>query len=75
MARGSVKWFNAVKGWGFIIPDDGEREVFVHYSSIEMEGFKCLYDNDQVEYTLTEGPKGPMASNVKLTGRNWNKDA
>jgi CspA family cold shock protein len=75
MPRGSVKWFNATKGFGFIIPDEADaREVFVHYSGIEMEGFKCLYDNDQVEYTLTEGPKGPIASKVKLVGRTWNKE-
>ena len=63
MAVGQVKWFNDAKGYGFIEQEDGE-DVFVHHSAIEMEGFKTLSEGQQVEFEITQGPKGPQASNV-----------
>jgi CspA family cold shock protein len=64
MAQGTVKWFNAEKGYGFIAQDDG-ADVFVHYSAIEDTGFKSLNEGDQVEFEVTQGPKGPQAKAVK----------
>ena len=66
MATGKVKWFNETKGYGFITSDDG-TDVFVHYSAIEGEGFKTLNENDEVEFEITDGPKGPQAVNVNRT--------
>ncbi len=66
MATGKVKWFNETKGYGFITSDDG-TDVFVHYSAIEGDGFKTLNENDEVEFEITEGPKGPQAVNVNRT--------
>jgi CspA family cold shock protein len=63
MARGTVKWFNEKKGYGFISQSDG-TDVFVHYSAIEHEGFKTLREGDEVEFEITEGPKGAQASRV-----------
>jgi len=64
---GKVKWFNAQKGYGFITRDDGEKDVFVHYSAIDgQEGFKSLKDGDSVEFEVTEGEKGPQAINVSV---------
>jgi len=63
MARGKVKWFNDQKGFGFI-EQEGGGDVFVHYSSITGEGFKTLAEGDEVEFEVTEGPKGPKAENV-----------
>jgi CspA family cold shock protein len=65
MATGVVKWFNDSKGYGFITPDEGGKDLFVHHSAIVMEGFKTLSEGDRVEYEATEGPKGPQASNVR----------
>lgn len=65
MATGTVKWFDGKKGFGFIIPDDGGNELFVHHSDIQMEGFKDLNDGQAVEFEVGEGPKGPCAKSVK----------
>ena len=64
MARGTVKWFNDQKGYGFITPEDGSKDVFVHYSAITGDGFKSLRDGQLVEFEVTSGPKGPQAANV-----------
>tara|TARA_B100001123_G_scaffold449618_1_gene615709 strand:- start:6823 stop:7029 length:207 start_codon:yes stop_codon:yes gene_type:complete len=68
MTQGTVKWFNDSKGFGFITPDDGERDCFVHYSAIQGEGFKSLSEGDRVEFDMGEGPKGPAAENVRRSG-------
>ena len=65
MATGTVKWFSAEKGFGFITPDDGTADVFVHFSAISGEGYRNLEENQKVEYDLGQGPKGPQASNVR----------
>ncbi|MFN3339701.1 MAG: cold-shock protein [Dietzia sp.] len=65
MAQGTVKWFNAEKGYGFIAPEDGSADLFVHYSSIEGNGFKSLEENQRVEFELGEGQKGPQAQEVR----------
>ncbi len=64
MAEGTVKWFNNSKGFGFIEQDEGQ-DVFVHHSSIQMEGFKTLEEGAKVSFDLVDGPKGPAAENVK----------
>ena len=65
MAKGKVKWFNDSKGFGFITPDDGGKDLFAHHSSIQMAGFKTLKDNQAVEFEVTNGPKGPAAINIR----------
>ena len=62
--RGSVKWFNNAKGYGFLGRDDGGADVFVHYSAITGDGFKSLQENDRVEFEILAGQKGPQAANV-----------
>ena len=64
MAQGSVKWFNAEKGYGFIAVDGGGPDVFVHYSAIESTGFRTLDEGQRVEFQTTQGPKGPQADQV-----------
>jgi CspA family cold shock protein len=65
MALGTVKWFNAEKGFGFIAPDDGSPDVFAHYSAINSSGYKTLDENQKVEFDLAQGPKGPQAENIR----------
>ena len=65
MAQGTVKWFNAEKGFGFIAQEDGGDDVFVHYSDIQTQGYKSLDENQKVEFDVTQGPKGPQAENVR----------
>jgi len=64
MAQGTVKWFNPDKGYGFIAPDDGTADVFVHHSAIDMGGYRTLAESQKVEYTVSQGPKGPQADQV-----------
>jgi cold shock protein len=65
MAQGTVKWFNAEKGFGFIAQEGGGDDVFVHFSAIQMPGYKSLEENQRVEFEVTQGPKGPQAENVR----------
>ena len=65
MATGRVKWFNEKKGFGFITPDDGSSDLFVHHTSIVADGFRTLNDDQEVEFEVGEGQKGPVANNVK----------
>ena len=65
MAQGTVKWFNNEKGFGFIAPDGGGADVFVHYSAITGNGYKSLEENQRVEFETTQGQKGPQAANVR----------
>jgi CspA family cold shock protein len=65
MATGTVKWFNAEKGFGFITQDDGGADVFVHFSAIQGNGYRSLDENDKVTFDVTQGPKGAQASNVQ----------
>ena len=62
--KGNVKWFNETKGFGFITPEDGSKDVFVHFSAIVSEGFKTLTEGQKVEFEVTDGAKGPSAANV-----------
>ena len=64
MATGTVKWFNESKGFGFIAPSDGSADVFVHFSAIQGEGFRTLAEDQEVEFEVVQGQKGPQAQNV-----------
>ncbi|ACZ88664.1 MULTISPECIES: cold-shock protein [Streptosporangium] len=66
MSEGTVKWFNAEKGFGFIAPDDGTADVFVHYSAINSGGYRTLEENQRVSFTTTQGQKGPQADQVQV---------
>ena len=64
MAEGTVKWFNADEGYGFIAPDDGGADVFVHFSAIQSEGYRSLQENQRVEFSIGQGTRGPQAEQV-----------
>ncbi|ABD09648.1 MULTISPECIES: cold-shock protein [Frankiaceae] len=66
MAQGTVKWFNSEKGFGFISVDGGGSDVFVHYSAIQMDGYKALEEGQRVEFQVTQGQKGPQADAVRV---------
>ncbi|MGA4668219.1 cold-shock protein [Propionibacteriaceae bacterium Y1923] len=66
MATGTVKWFNADKGFGFISPDDGSADVFVHFSAIQSSGYRTLNENDKVSYEVEQGPKGLQAVQAQV---------
>lgn len=65
MTTGTVKWFNAEKGYGFITPDGGGADVFAHYSAIDSSGFRTLEENQRVEFEIAQGPKGPQAAGIR----------
>jgi CspA family cold shock protein len=65
MSTGTVKWFNDAKGFGFITPEDGGKDLFVHFSAIQGGGFKTLKENDKVQFDVTQGAKGAQATNVR----------
>ena len=67
-ATGTVKWFNDAKGFGFITPENGDKDCFVHYSSIAGSGFRTLVEGERVEYDVVDGAKGPAAANVAKAG-------
>ena len=64
MSEGTVKWFNAEKGFGFITPDEGGPDIFVHYSAVQTKGFRTLEEKQRVSFDIVQGPKGPQAANV-----------
>jgi CspA family cold shock protein len=66
MSTGTVKWFSDQKGFGFITPDDGGKDLFAHHSNIRMEGHRTLKDTQKVTYDVVDGPKGPAASNIRI---------
>ena len=66
MTTGTVKWFNDAKGFGFISPSDGSKDVFVHFSALQGDGFKTLAEGAQVEFEITQGEKGPQAQDVRV---------
>jgi len=68
MSTGTVKWFNETKGFGFIKPDDGSKDVFVHFSAITGSGFRTLAEGQSVTYEVEQGPKGPQARSVSVNG-------
>ena len=65
MPNGTVKWFNNAKGYGFVTPDSGEEDIFVHFSAIEMDGYKTLKEGQAVEFDIEQGPKGLHAQNLR----------
>ena len=66
MASGTVKWFNDAKGFGFVTPEDGGKDLFAHFSAIQQPGFKSLQEGQRVTFDVTTGPKGQQASNIRL---------
>lgn len=66
MITGTVKWFDATKGFGFISPEDGTKDVFVHHTAIQGSGFKSLDEGQRVSFNIEQGPKGPSAANVEV---------
>lgn len=68
MTTGTVKWFNNAKGFGFICPQDGGEDVFAHFSTIDMDGYKTLKAGQQVQYKIEKGPKGNHATNIRFSG-------
>ena len=66
MSTGTVKWFNDSKGFGFITPDGGGEDLFAHFSAIQNQGFKTLAENQRVQFEVTQGQKGPQASNIRV---------
>lgn len=66
MTTGTVKWFNDSKGFGFITPEDGGKDVFVHFSAIASDGFRSLAEGQKVTFNVEDGPKGPQATNVQV---------
>lgn len=66
MSTGTVKWFDSAKGFGFIAPDDGSRDLFAHYTAIEGSGHRNLEENQKVEFETEQGPKGPQASSIRV---------
>ena len=66
MAKGTVKWFSNAKGYGFIAPEEGGDDIFAHFSSIEMDGYRSLRQGQQVQYEVSQGPKGLLASGIEL---------
>ena len=68
MNNGTVKWFNAEKGYGFISNDEGGEDVFVHFSAIQADGFKTLNEGQKVDFEIIDGARGPQAANVKVEG-------
>ena len=65
MAKGTVKWFNDAKGFGFITPEDGSKDLFAHHTEVQMDGYKSLKEGQAVEFEPTQGPKGPAASKIR----------
>ncbi len=66
MATGTVKWFNDDKGFGFVTPDEGGKDLFVHHTAIQAQGFRTLSENQRVEFETQDGPKGPQAANITV---------
>jgi cold shock protein len=74
MQQGTVKWFNDLKGFGFIEPVEGGQDVFAHFSAVQMDGFRTLKQGSQVTYELVQGPKGDLAQNIQLIGEPHQTD-
>jgi len=70
MITGVVKWFNNAKGYGFVTPDEGEQDVFVHFSAISMDGYKTLKEGQKVQFDISQGPKGLHAANLQAVAEN-----
>ncbi len=72
MAIGTVKWFNNAKGYGFVTPDNGDQDVFIHFSAIEMDGYKTLKEGQKIQFEINEGPKGLHAAHVQSVAAGAN---